>query len=423
MDSKKAGTLIQEQFKKYIQRFGFYKESLIKTPILNTCKLCIVIPCFNEFELLNSLESLRKNTLTPSHYEVIVVINHGELASTSIKSRNAATLQEALLWIDSRNLSNVHLIEAFNLPKKHAGVGLARKIGMDEAARRFAKINHDGIILCFDADTLCKEDYLNNIIMYFEAFPKHKACSIHFEHPFTTLEKGKQRQAIVNYELHLRYFIEYQRLIGVPHALQTIGSSMAATTAGYLKFGGMNRRKAGEDFYFLHKFIGNQECGELHNDFTIPSCRSSDRVPFGTGKAIGDQLDSDETYSTYHPSSFKLLKEIIDSVTHFYTDDDTSMLTDLNRMFLEQHGFTKELKTIRKHSTSYETFKKHFFNWMDAFMVMKYMHWMRDESFSNLKLEDALLQLKEDHPGLLKAASLEGQLLDLRAAQRARGNH
>ncbi len=37
---------------------------------------------------------------------------------------------------------------------------------------------------------------------------------------------------------------------GVSHAYHTIGSSMAVRCSAYAKIGGMNRRKAGEDFIF-----------------------------------------------------------------------------------------------------------------------------------------------------------------------------
>lgn len=46
----------------------------------------------------------------------------------------------------------------------------------------------------------------------------------------------------------------------------------------------MNQRKAGEDFYFLHKFSILDQLGEINVEIVLPLARSSDRVPFGTGK-------------------------------------------------------------------------------------------------------------------------------------------
>lgn len=58
------------------------------------------------------------------------------------------------------------------MPAKKAGVGLARKIGMDEAAFRLNSINQDGVILCFDADSQCQPNYLKEIESHFLNNPK-----------------------------------------------------------------------------------------------------------------------------------------------------------------------------------------------------------------------------------------------------------
>ena len=45
---------------------------------------------------------------------------------------------------------------------------LARKIAMDEAVRRFDQIGHTkGIIACFDADSLCDDNYLIELEEHF----------------------------------------------------------------------------------------------------------------------------------------------------------------------------------------------------------------------------------------------------------------
>ncbi|MEZ4848575.1 MAG: hypothetical protein R3B93_08135 [Bacteroidia bacterium] len=70
------------------------------------------------------------------------------------------------------------------------------------------------------------------------------------------------------------------------HAFHCVGSSMAVRSIAYQKRGGMNRRKAGEDFYFLQKFIAEGTLAELSTTKVIPSPRASEKVPFGTGRAI-----------------------------------------------------------------------------------------------------------------------------------------
>ena len=41
--------------------------------------------------------------------------------------------------------------------------------------------------------------------------------------------------------------------VGYPDSIYTIGSAFAVRAEAYMKQGGMNRRQAGEDFYFLYK--------------------------------------------------------------------------------------------------------------------------------------------------------------------------
>ena len=97
---------------------------------------------------------------------------------------------------------------------------------------------------------------------------------------------------IAAYELHLRYHVRVQKWIGFPYAFQTIGSAMAVRAWAYVKQGGMNRRHAGEDFYFLQKISWLGPISELSTVTVFPSPRLSGRVPFGTGKAVGDYIES-----------------------------------------------------------------------------------------------------------------------------------
>ena len=63
-------------------------------------------------------------------------------------------------------------------------------------------------------------------------------------------------KAVWLYELHLRYYKQALQFTGFPYYYHTIGSAFAVNAEVYCKQGGMNRQKAGEDFYFLQKIIG-----------------------------------------------------------------------------------------------------------------------------------------------------------------------
>ena len=172
------------------------------------------------------------------------------------------------------------------LPDPKGGVGWARKIVLDEAARL---LSQEGIMLCLDSDCTVAQNYLKVVTDHFQSNPDCNAVSIYFEHNLDTLGYD-ERHAIIQYELHLRYLVHAMRWAGHPFAFQTVGSSMAVRRKGYLAHGGMNTRQAGEDFYFLQKFIEVDSLQEIRNTTVYPSARISDRVPFGTGRAMSQLL-------------------------------------------------------------------------------------------------------------------------------------
>ncbi|MEM6806764.1 MAG: glycosyltransferase family A protein, partial [Bacteroidota bacterium] len=216
--------------------------------------MLIVIPCYAESELLETLDSLEKNTKTAFQTEVIIVLNAGEHASEEVVVQNRKTEKEFEHWLKVGDKKlDYFLLKKNSLPKKHAGVGLARKIGMEEAVGRFELAEEkEGIIVCLDADSRVAENYLNSIYQHFQQHPKTEACSIYFEHPLEGDEFEEDiYRGIIYYELFLRYYIEGLRYAEHPYAYHTIGSSMAVRSTAYERQNGMNRRKAGEDFYFL----------------------------------------------------------------------------------------------------------------------------------------------------------------------------
>ena len=80
-----------------------------------------------------------------SHVEIITVINASENDDACVKTRNSETLVDAKKWAAENKKAGFtfHFIDQQKLPKKHAGVGLARKIGMDEAVYRMDLLKLD----------------------------------------------------------------------------------------------------------------------------------------------------------------------------------------------------------------------------------------------------------------------------------------
>lgn len=384
---------------KYLQEKTLFGPQ-ISGRIAPNLGIVVVIPCSDEESLLLSLMSLKKCNLPKCSVEVIVVINHGEHAKADVVSQNQKTLQETETWIRENNRPEFkfHLIYHPDLPKKFAGVGLARKIGMDEACWRLEKAdNPTGVIVCFDADSKCESNYLTAIESHFEQNPKTTACGIHFEHPLNGLDFEEEvYQAIILYELHLRYYIHAQRFCGFPYAYQTIGSSMAVRANAYQKQGGMNKRKAGEDFYFLHKFIELGSFSEIKTTKVIPSPRPSHRVPFGTGKAVGAILQGKPTYHTYALESFIALKSFFESIPDFYQREAIQVRKSLPKPvaeFLISVDFDKKWMELHKHTGEFQAFEKRLYRWFNSFMLMKYVHFARDHFYPDVEVIGAALSL------------------------------
>ncbi|MDG1476053.1 MAG: glycosyltransferase family A protein, partial [Vicingaceae bacterium] len=257
----------------YLNRYSVREELITQKP-KNNLGIVVVIPCCNEPDLTTSLQSLYNCKEPICEVEVIVVINASEKASTTILKQNTKSLTAAKEWaIEHADKFQFYFIEENQLPKKHAGVGLARKIGMDESVSRFESVNnHQGIIACFDADAKCESNYLVELENHFKQHPKSPACSIHFEHPIAGTDFSESiYKGITQYELHLRYYKNGLAFANLPYAFHTIGSSMAVRSEAYQKQNGMNKRKAGEDFYFLQKLIPLGNFTEIKTTQLIPS--------------------------------------------------------------------------------------------------------------------------------------------------------
>lgn len=384
----------------YLSRYAYTGKLICESP-LPQLNLVVTIPCCNEPDLISSLEALHQCEIGQLHIEVIVVINEGINAAAAVSQQNTATFDEATRWAEknSDHQRKFHIIYKNDLPPKHAGVGLARKIAMDEAVRRFDAIGKpEGVIVCFDADSSCDLNYLQVIHDFFLKHHKAPGCSIYFEHPLGGDHESEVYEAIVDYELFLRYYVNALRFAKYPYAYETIGSSMAVRSAAYQKQGGMNRRKAGEDFYFLHRIIPLGNFGEINNTRVIPSPRRSDRVPFGTGKAVNDWLENKELL-TYSPATFRDLKDFIDRVDKLYNIDPPGLeefikaLPECVSAFLALNAFGQEVARINRHAASPETFIKQFYYWFDGFKVLKYVHYARDNFYPNMAVKDAAGEL------------------------------
>jgi hypothetical protein len=359
------------------------KYALVEESPDPNLQMIVVIPAYAEEDLSGCLDSLRETDLPDgTAVEILIVINHPDSADAKIKRDSRQQWLEIQHYGQQFSTDRLRFVGVLqSLPDRHAGVGLARKTGMDEAVRRFEGRQRDGLIINLDADCRVEKNYFQEISAYFDQRPGVWAAGVYFEHPLTgpQLTAG-QRKAIIEYELHLRYFIEAQRAVGLPFAYQTVGSCMVVRSSAYQKMGGMNSRKAGEDFYFLQKFIAIGRFGEITGTTVYPSPRGSFRVPFGTGRAVNSILQGSDQL-TYHWESFLQVREMVNLLQSFYQGinrdrwiDD--LPEDLARYLCEQNGVVKMQELLRE-TNRYNTFKNRFFQWFNAFRLMKFLHTAR----------------------------------------------
>jgi glycosyltransferase involved in cell wall biosynthesis len=363
----------------YKQRFGYTEHYSHPSQVHANTKVSVVIPSFNE-EPQETLTSLGLNDVNHDLVEVILVINHSENTNEKIKLKHR---EQARLY-DNYKLKNgveVKVIKAFDLPPKQAGVGLARKIGMDTALARFASIDHDGLIVCFDADSTVSDNYLQQLIN--AETQDINGLSIAFKHPLYNSLNQEDRFRIQSYELWLRYYIQALRFVGYPHAYHTIGSSMAVRCSAYAKIGGMNRRKAGEDFYFLHKLIPQGRFFDLTECSVWPSARVSDRVPFGTGRAMMEMKSGDKDFSQVYNA--KIFIEIQkwwnhkEAIIAMQTEQWPSFVADA----FAEYNWLEGLIALGKRSSSSTVFFRNFSFWFDGFKMLKLVHYARDHYYPN----------------------------------------
>lgn len=375
----------------YLERYIWPQEALPKGFDSNP-DMIVVIPCYNEPNISKALNALHSCYEPPVNVAVLVVVNQSELAEPAIHKQNKFSVHQA----NSVPTKYEQQVIQVDLPKKHAGVGLARKIGMDEAVRCFEQQQKDGIIICYDADCTCRPDYLQSIWTNYDR-KKLNLGLVHYEHDLD----GPNEEGIINYELYLRYYNNGLRVADYPFAVQTLGSCITVRSSVYQKQGGMNRRKAGEDFYFIHKCMPLGAVGEINDTCIYPSDRISDRVPFGTGHAINRYLeDRDESYPVYHYSTFEDLKHININLNDLWKTGTLTALPESIVRFYSENSFDDSLRKIRDQAGSMQNFKQRYYAWWDGFRVLKFIHFCRDHHYQKIPLTEALNWLDDQLMGL-----------------------
>ncbi len=388
---------------RYLQKRSLFAPFSKEVPEKNL-GLVLVIPCYNEPGILATLESLENCQTPQKKVEVIIVINSSEMSNIEVIEQNRRTKKDIEVWINQHKKRNHSylIIVLENIQKKIAGAGYARKIGMDEAVFRFKQANvENGIICSLDADSLVAQNYLVEIENLFRKNKECNGCSIYFEHAIDGNEFDNEvYRRITEYELHIRYHKYALRYTKFPYYHYTVGSSFTVSAKAYCLQGGMNRKQAGEDFYFLQKIMPMGNYFELNSTAVFPSSRPSDRVPFGTGPIIYQYLqNTEQEFLTYNFEAFVPLKKLFSDKNLFFRADDNKIDTLIKNYhpsmidFLTKNNFKEALETLNKNTAQQKNFERRFFHWFDGFKVIKYLNFAHENYYKKQAIEKAITAL------------------------------
>lgn len=355
-----------------------------KRALKSAYRAVIAIPCCNEFESLpGTLRSLEENGAV--HYDqTLIIVNVNQRASMEREGnlRTLSWLQEfdtplQLAWMD-------HVNGAGAFPEKF-GVGLARH----QACQRGLDFieEHDPVI-SLDADSPVSPNYLSAISDYMETNPDFRAGHVNFQHRHCG--NSDERRAIQVYEQHLKQHRQRLAEAKSPHAWYAIGSTIVCTKAAYLKAGGYHcRRMAGEDFYLLQQLSKTGcEIAMIADAFVYPSDRVSDRVPFGTGRAVGEIVENGH-WLTYHTDCYRDLAQLLDVVDKNLTKSGPQVieLAPLTcRGWLEQREFSTVWPKLQANSRDDVMLRQKFHEWLDAFQTLKLIHYLSDEFYPRVRM-------------------------------------
>ncbi|MBW1806728.1 MAG: glycosyltransferase [Deltaproteobacteria bacterium] len=352
-------------------------------------RLCIVIPALAERENIGLvLDSLKHGSKRLDCAEVIVVVNNSTDAFDQIVQNNLKTIEE----LGNRDGDRLPILvldrasAAKALGISTAGVGAARRAGMDLALRRLVKVGqlNRSAIACLDADSPVASGYIDALLSVFDAPDRPIVALCSYRHPIP--EDQAQARAIVAYELWLRY-IELGLLLSRSLcAFQTVGSCIVTSPEGYALADGMPRAKAGEDFYFLQKVAkvgGPESVFEMRDAIVHPSARVSDRVPFGTGRAMLRCRDEGVGIYLYAEplQAFRDMRKFFQVTSESFENFDRLSKDIEPRLarFIERKNGWSVLDGLRKNSCDAEHFTRAANEWFDSLQVVRYARQSKEE--------------------------------------------
>lgn len=285
------------------------------------------------------------------------------------------------------------------------GVGLARKIGNDAvlalaaAGRVASPWLHNT-----DADVILPGDYFDQLegVGADGVGAAIYAWDHRFEDDPALAEAGRL------YEISLRYYVLGLAWAGSPYAYQSMGSALAIPAASYAAVRGFPKKNAAEDFYVLDKLAKVGEIVRLNGARLLLEGRPSDRVPFGTGRALLDLSGKKgglERFRLYHPLVFAHLGQwlrVLDTVARSGGSLEAGLAAlpsgnpffraDLLEEALGKLGAFEAVREALGAAKDPVALRRRLHTWFDAFRTLKLVHALRDAGFPSMHWRQALTE-------------------------------
>jgi hypothetical protein len=435
--------MMLDVIQKYLDRYAVGTPWRIQRGEGHTIDTAVVIPALAESErLFRTIASIADNPLPAlSRTMVICVINnrdkeHGDRRAFDDNQKTLRILGRLIEGTvpeegdrpagTARYLRRIAesglrlaVIDASSpgreMPHATGGVGFARKIGMDNA---LALLDYENgaprIMLSLDADTVVAPNYLDAVRQYFTMNRTHAAV-VEFTHGRAA--NLHEQAAIFCYEIFLRYYVLGLMVAGSPYAFHSIGSTMACTAEAYVAVRGMNRRQAGEDFYFLNKLAKLGPVGTVRTTIVHPAPRRSDRVPFGTGKRIARFIaGGHEEYRVYDPGIFLVVRDWLRLLTSWDDRAAKSPASQARAIHSSLEPCLRELRfdeawhRLKLNSTGPAVLQKHLRCWFDGFKTLKLINALSRTAMPPVEMFEAVRRvasfLDRDMPVRMEAGEI-----------------
>lgn len=381
----------------------------------------LVVPAYGErdslFPLLGSVPAGPRGKVL-----IAAVLNARDDSPGSVHDANAAVRARLLTELpEFQDLAADPPIRAHRLPAgtllvvdravpghflpEGQGVGLARKIGNDAvltllaAGRVASPWLHNT-----DADVLLPRDYFEQTE---PIEPAGVGAAIYFyDHRFE--DDPALAEAARLYEISLRYYVLGLAWAGSPYAYQSMGSCLAIPAGAYAAVRGFPKKNAAEDFYVLDKLAKVGSIVRLAGTPLILEGRPSDRVPFGTGRALRDLVGRKRGLAGFrlgNPLAFAHLGEWL-RILGAIARSGGGVENALARILKDSPFFRAEaLEDVLRSLGAFEAVReavaetrdsgallRRLHTWFDAFRTLKLLHGLRDAAFPDLGWRQGLAE-------------------------------